>query len=107
MLKELSAEQYVNDFLEALLDEAGMDTMSVEVREQMLKDLHARLQDRFFGDVVINLSESDLTEFRTMTDSGASQEKLEKFIEEHIPNAPEVFAKSMMTFRNDYLGVNA
>lgn len=106
MLAQLSAQQYVNDFLGALLDEAGMD-MSVEVRQQMLKDLHARLQDRFFGQVVISLSDSDLTQFRKMSESGASQEEMEKFIQSHVPNAPEVFASAMASFRNDYLGLQS
>jgi len=106
MLPQLSAQQYVNDFLESLLNDAGMDTMSVEVKQQMLKDLHARLQDRFFGQVIISMPEKDLTEFRKLSENKASQEELQKFIEEHVPNAPEVFAKAMVTFRNDYLGVN-
>lgn len=105
MNPSLTSAQYVEDFLQQLLSEAGMDTVSAEVKAQMLTDLRARLQDRLFGTIVMNLTDGKLTEFREMIEKGGSQEELEKFVDVNVPNAAEVFAQAMMTFRKDYLGL--
>ena len=105
MNPSLTSAQYVEDFLQALLTEAGMDTVSAEVKEQMLTDLRARLQDRLFGTIVMNLSDGKLSEFRELVDNGGSQDELEKFVDANVPNSAEVFAQAMMTFRSDYLGL--
>lgn len=105
MNPSLTSAQYVEDFLQTLLAEAGMDTVSAEVKEQMLTDLRARLQDRLFGTIVMNLTDGKLTEFRELVDGGGSPEDLEKFVDQNVPNAAEVFAQAMMKFRSDYLGL--
>ena len=105
MNPSLTSAQYVEDFLQALLTEAGMDTVSAEVKAQMLIDLRARLQDRLFGTIVMNLTDGKLTEFREMVENGGAQADLEKFVDENVPNAAEVFAQAMVTFRKDYLGL--
>lgn len=105
MNPSLTSAQYIEDFLQQLLTEAGMDTVSAEVKAQMLTDLRARLQDRLFGTIVINLTDGKLTQFRELSENEGSQEDLEKFVDENVPNASEVFAQAMMTFRKDYLGL--
>ena len=105
MLPQLTSAQYLDDFCQQLLTDGGMDDVSAEVKAQMLTDLRARLQDRLFGTVVMNLKDPEITEFRQLTDSGATPEELEKFIDSHLPNAADVFAQAMQTFRNDYLGL--
>ena len=105
MNPSLTSAQYVEDFLQQLLTEAGMDTVSPEVKAQMLTDLRARLQDRLFGTIVMNLTDGKLTEFREMIENSGAQEDLEKFVDANVPNAAEVFAQAMVTFRKDYLGL--
>lgn len=102
---QLTFTQVVDDFLNLLLDEGGMDTVSVEVRAQMLNDLRVRLNERLFTTVITNLSDEKVTEFRTLSEKGASGEELEKFIDQNIPNTQEIFAGAFLTFRNDYLGI--
>jgi len=106
MIPTLSSAQYIDDFLSGIIKDAGMDNVSPDVKGQMLKDLRARLEDRLFGAVVMNLSDDDLTAFRKLTDKGASQEEVERFIDSRIPDAKEVFAQAMLAFRNDYLGIS-
>lgn len=105
MNPQLTSSQVIEDFLQKLLEEAGMDTTSPEVKEQMLKDLRLRLNDRLFGTVIMNLIDEKLTEFRQMTEKEVSTEELQKFIDTNIPNAQEVFSQAMMAFRKDYLGL--
>lgn len=105
MNPQLTSNQVIEDFLQKLLEEAGMDTASPEVREQMFKDLKLRLNDRLFGTVIANLIDEKLTEFRQITEKEISEEELQKFIDANIPNAQEVFAQAMTDFRKDYLGL--
>ena len=105
MNPSLTSAQYIEDFLQQLLVEAGMDSVSAEVKAQMLTDLRARLQDRLFGTIVMNLTDGKLTEFRELAEKEGAQEELEKFVDANVPNAAEVFAQAMMTFRKDYLGL--
>ncbi len=105
MLPQLTSAQYIEDFINQLLTDAGMDSVSPEVKAQMLTDLRARIQDKLFGTVIMQLSDDEVTLFRKLTESNPKPEVLESFIDAHIPNAPEVFAQAMLTFRNDYLGL--
>ena len=101
----LSFAQVVDDFLNLLLDEGGMDTVSPEVRAQMLSDLRVRLNERLFVTAISNLSDDKVTELRKLTEGVPSGEAIEKFIDGNIPDAQEIFAGAMLTFRNDYLGL--
>lgn len=101
----LTFAQVVTDFLNLLLDEGGMDNVSVEVRAQMLHDLRVRLNERLFATIILNLPEDKITEFRALSEKKDSGEALEKFIDGNISNAQEIFAGAFLTFRNDYLGL--
>ena len=103
---QLTFAQFVDDFLSTLLDEGGMESVSPEVRAQMLTDLRKRLNERLFATIIVNLSDEKVTEFRELTDRTPADENFEKFIDENISNAQEVFAAAFMTFRNDYLGLS-
>jgi len=106
MIPQLTSAQFVEDFLQKLLADAGMDEVSADVKAQMLTDLRARVQDRLFGTVIMNLRDDDeVTLFRQLVESEPKSEVLEKFIDDHIPNAKDVFAQALLTFRNDYLGL--
>ena len=107
MLTELSSQQVVNDFLNKMLTDAGMDNISPEVRGQMLNDLRNRLEDRFFATILSNLNEEQITAFREIIEGqNDGSDKMDKFISTNIPNAAEVFSQAMMTFRDVYLGVS-
>ena len=102
---QLSFSQVVNDFLNLLLDEGGMDTVSPEVREQMFNDLHIRLNGKIFAAILSRLDDNQVTEFRNLSENKASGEEIEKFIDSNIPDAQDFFAQVFLNFRNDYLGL--
>ncbi len=106
MLPKFTTAKFTEDFLKAMLADAGMDKLPANVQEQMLSDLYARLEDWMFGYIVRELKEENLTKFREMNEAKAEQAEMEKFLEEKIPNAKEFFAKIMMDFRKSYLGLN-
>jgi hypothetical protein len=105
MLPSMSSVQFMNDYLEALLTDAGMENLSPELKAQMLRDLRARLEDRLFGTIVMNLEEPKLTTFRQLVESEAPQGEVEQFLNSQVPNASELFSEAMLKFRSDYLGV--
>jgi|GEM_PF-5045028 len=107
MLPQFSSAQLFEDFLSQLLTDAGMDTVSPEVREEMLSDLRSRLENRLLGTIVMNLPEEELNTFNKMLDNGAGDEQVAKFIDDKVPNSTELFAAAMVSFRNDYLGIQS
>lgn len=102
---QLTSAQLMDDFVRSLLEESGMDDVSPEVKEQMSLSLKARLNDRLFATVLMNLPEDKVTKLREMTESGEAGEGLQKFIDTNLPNASELFSQAMLGFRNDYLGL--
>ncbi|MEK7140705.1 MAG: DUF5663 domain-containing protein [Patescibacteria group bacterium] len=106
MLTELSSKQVVDDFLNKMLTDTGMDNVSPEVREQMFNDLKNRLEDRFLATILANLQEDQITTFREISEANGDSVKMSQFISANLPNANELFAQAMMTFRDVYLGVN-
>ncbi len=70
----------------------------------MFNDLRNRLEDKFFTTIIANLSEEKISEFRQVTET-EDQEKVSQFITTNLPNASELFAGAMMSFRDVYLGV--
>ena len=106
MLTELSAEQVTNNFLNKLLEDAGMDNVSADVRQQMFTDLKNRLEDRFLATIIANLQEEQITTFRELLENGGDADKINQFLSINLPNANELFAQSMLSFRDTYLGLN-
>lgn len=103
---QLTFIQVVNDFLNLLLDEGGMDTASPEVRAQMFNDLRARLDEKIFVSILARLDDEKVSEFKKLSENQAAGEELEKFIEKNVPDAQDYFAEIFMKFRKDYLGIN-
>ncbi len=94
----------IRAFLEGLLDDTNMSTLDSQVREEMIKELFARLDNYMTSSIVENLKEEDMEEFIKMGSEGKGKEEIEKFITDKIPNAQEVFSQAMIDFRDMYLG---
>lgn len=103
----MSSAQVIQDFLQSLLTDAGMDDLTPDVKAQMLQDLEARLQDRFFGALVTQLTDEELTQFRELQEKETPPAQLEQYISDHLPNSADFFVQIMNQFRSDYLGNQA
>lgn len=94
----------VKVFLESLLMDAGMTTLDEKGRETMIAELYQRL-DNFLASVIIEkMPPEKLESFIQMNEKAASQEEIENFIKENIPNAENMFAEAFAEFRDLYLG---
>lgn len=99
---EIPAE--IRSFLEGLLTDANMTTLDDEMKEEMIKELFARLDSYITAAIVDNMPQEHLEEFIAMNESKKSREEIEGFLKEHMPNSQEVFTKTFMEFRDLYLG---
>jgi hypothetical protein len=102
---QLTFTQVMDDFLNLLLDEGEMGTVSPEVRAQMLNDLRLRLNEKMFVSILSRLDDEKVTKFRELIEGKAPGEEIEKFIDGNIPDAQDFFSQVFLTFRNDYLGL--
>lgn len=98
MDSQLTFTQVVDNFLNLLLDEGGMTTMSPEVREQMLNDLRLRLNEKIFALILSRLDDAKVTEFRKLVEEKSSGEAIEKFIDSNIPDAQDFLLKPLWLF---------
>lgn len=104
MDNQLTITPEVRTFLEGLLKDSGMTTLNDEMKEEMIKELYARL-DNFMTSVLIDsLPPEHLETFIKMNEEKKSQPEVEAFLKEKVPNAAEILAKAFMDFREEYLG---
>ena len=73
---QLTFAQVANDFLNLLLDEGGMETVSPEVRVQMLSDLRLRLNQKIFAAILSQLDDAKVTQLRKLVDDTLYRKQL-------------------------------
>lgn len=96
--------QNIRNFLESMLEDAKMTTINPEAKEEMIKELFARLDNFMLTTIIEALPSDKLEEFTKMSDEGKNREELENYLKANIPNAEEAFARAMLEFRDIYLG---
>jgi hypothetical protein len=102
-MDDLQIPQEVRGFLESMLAEANMDVDDA-TREEMIKELYARLDNYLVTVIVNNLPAEHLDDFVKLNEEKRPQEEINTFLEQKMPNAKEVFAKAFVDFRQFYLG---
>ncbi len=101
---ETQIPQEVRSFLEGLLQDAGMTFTDNEMKEEMIKELYARL-DNYIASVVVDyLPPEHFETFIKMNDEKKSKQEIENFLKEKLPDAQNVFAKAFADFRAMYPG---
>lgn len=93
----------VHLFLTNLLNDAGMDTIEDDLKAEMEKELFARLETYISSRIVETMPVDKLDSFVDMNEQGKSQEEIDAFIQENIPNAQQFFADIFLEFRDLYL----
>lgn len=94
----------VRAYLEGLLADANMQFKDDGVKEEMIKELFARLDQYLAGIIVENMPDKHLEAFMKLNEENKSKEESEAFIKEKLPNSQEVFAQAFADFRAMYLG---
>lgn len=94
----------VRNFLEGILTDAGMTTLDSEMREEMIKELYARLDNYITAAIVSKLPPEYTEAFIRLNEEKKSQEEIQAFLQDKLPNAQETFALAFSEFRDLYLG---
>lgn len=90
-------------FLENIIDEAGLQ-LTPQLKEAMIGDLYNKLEKKLIADAIENLKPEDVDEFVEVVRNSRSQTEIQKFVEEKLPNAKEIFMESLIDFRTYFLG---
>lgn len=94
----------VKNFLEGLLKDSGMQFTDEGMKEEMIKELYARLDNYLTSVIVDNMPPEHLDEFIKLNEAKKSREEIEGFLKEKMPNSADTFAKAFADFRELYLG---
>lgn len=100
----LQIPQEIRGFLESLLKDAGMTTLDDTMREEMIKELYARLDHFLTSKIIEVMPPEHLDEFIKINEEKKSREEIETYLKDKIPNAQEVFTRTFAEFRDLYLG---
>jgi hypothetical protein len=99
---QIQIPQDIRGFLEDILLTSDMVPENDIMHEIMLQQIFDRL-DKFVAIRLVELlSDEDAEAFIKLNEAKASKEEIDKFIEEHIPNAKEAFVKILLDFKDAY-----
>ena len=91
-------------YILSLLADAGITDIDEGLREDMVNEIFVRLDKYIISVIIDNMDTADVETFIQMNEDKKSQEEVQKFILEKIPNAQEVMTKAFVDFRQLYLG---
>ena len=91
-------------FLEDLLVEAGQDGLPEDIREQLILDLHERLERRLILAAVGGMTLAKQKEFEALSKTQPTPVEIKKFVEANVADADAVFKAAFADFRATYLG---
>lgn len=104
MDNQISIPPEVRTFLEGLLADAGMKTLDEGMKEEMVKELYARLDNFLTSTIIDNLPPENIEEFIKMNEEKRPKAEIEQYLKDKIANSQDVFTKAFMDFRELYLG---
>lgn len=91
-------------FLDSLLFDANLTFTDDGQKEEMIKELYARLDYFLTSRIIESLPPEKLDEFMKMNEENKDQSEIEQFMTANIPEAQNVFQEAFLEFRNLYLG---
>ena len=94
----------LDTFVDSLIKEKGLGDLDSLILAEMKNDLLNRIEDRLNAIIVKNMPGVNIPEFEKMMDEGKSDEELQKFVEEKIPDITALAAVDLAHFREVYLG---
>jgi hypothetical protein len=92
----------LEQFVDQLLLEKGVQSADPGVQAQLKEDLLSRIEDRVQAAILENLPESELETFEGKLDT-ESEEGIQTYLRSVIPNFDEVIAQELLDFKNIYL----
>lgn len=94
----------VRTYLEGIIEDAGMTAPTREMQEETIKELTGKLNAFIIGEIFDHMPKQYLEAFTKLYEQNRPQAEINRFIEEHMPNARQVFAEIFEKFRRVYGG---
>lgn len=91
-------------YISNLLEDAGISNLDPDLKEEMIHEVYMRLDKYITSVIVENMQSEDIETFIKMNDDKKSQEEVQNFLIQKIPNVQEVMTKAFVDFRDIYLG---
>ena len=93
----------IEEFVDKLIEDKKFNEQDSDVIAQMKNDLLERVENRINAMIISKLDPEKLVEFEKVLDSG-SEEEIQNFVKNNIPDIDERVAAELLTFKNIYLG---
>lgn len=91
-------------FVSRLVEEKGLTDLDQEVLDQVKKDLYDRVERIINASVIESLSPEKLEFYEKLVERG-EQAEIQAYAQRNIPGLNEIVAKTMLNFRDTYLGL--
>ena len=93
----------IEEFVDKLIEDKKFNEQDSDVIAQMKNDLLERVENRINAMIISKLDPEKLVEFEKVLESG-SEEEIQNFVKNNIPDIDERVAAELLTFKNIYLG---
>ena len=93
----------IEEFVNKLIEDKGFNEQDPDVLAQMKSDLLDRVENRINAMIISELDSEKLPGFEKILENG-SEEEIQKFVKDNIPDIDERVAAELLTFKNIYLG---
>lgn len=94
----------IPSFADSLIEAKGLSYLNESVLAEMRKDLITRVENRINAIIASNIPENVHAEFEKLVASEASDEEVQKFCIEKVPNLQSLVVADLAEFQNVYLG---
>lgn len=92
-------------FIDDLIKEKGFVGLEPEVMTELRNQMLKKLDDFVAAKVIAALSDEDVKKFEVMLRAGSSNQDIQKFTTEHIPDFVNFLTNALLEFRGVYLGI--
>ena len=86
-----------------VLEKKFPEDLEKEVVDQIKADLLARVEARVNAILISNFSPEKLEEFNKLLDNDISDEEMQKFCSDNIPDLQQLIASELIVFKQKYL----
>lgn len=94
----------IDEFIENLIDASNYTDLLPTVRKEIKADLLRRLDEFVLAKMIAKFSDEDIKKFEDLLDKKASDEEIQNFGPEHIPQFTDFLTNTLVEFRQVYLG---
>ena len=94
----------IKSFLEEVLGEANIESPTPELKEAMIGDLSGRLEQWLMMTVAKQLKPEDGVALEKLLEKRVTQEEIQSFLVQRVPDIEAIIAQAMLDFKNAYLG---